>query len=461
MGERITYVVLATLFVLTIACSSGDQEIASEAGAAPEAAPTPDTGSAVLPGAPEIVRVTPGDGYATIDWIAPAPGSISPGGVVNRYVVTGFPDGSRSIPGDVLTARVGGLSNGQEYTFTVRAANEAGFGPDSGPSKPVLVAGTPGPPPAVVSTELAEGGVRLAWLAPLRDGGSEIITYIVNAEDAGKTLILEGEPSTGYTLVGDIGEPVAQRLATGPPVGVEGRVAYSITLPEQPHGSRYRISAGNDLGDSHVSGWSDLHEIDPEQETLGGESASIFSGLVMDEVVSVTDQQVETPTLAATPTPVPDSPVLAVPVEPTPTPAPTATPTPTPTPVSAPAAALPTATPTPVPTATPEPDVISVYWRESLFGAAGSVFHLHSFDAESTFIYDILRVDIDWGDGVTEQGWFEHPTLISSKTIMGSGEIFGYHTYEEGGVYPVTVTVTAVNRDFLKGETTLGVIING
>ncbi|MDP6823803.1 MAG: fibronectin type III domain-containing protein [Dehalococcoidia bacterium] len=460
MGERFTYIVLATLCVLAIACSSGDQEVASETVAVPEAVAIPGAGSVVLPGPPEIVRVTPGDGYATIDWTAPVPGSTPGNAVVDRYVVTGIPDGSRSIPGDVLTARVGGLSNGGEYVFTVRAANEAGFGPDSGPSKPVLVAGTPGPPPAVVSTELAEGGIRLAWLAPLRDGGSEIITYIVSSEDVETALVLEGQPSTGYMLVGDLGDPVVQRLATGPPVGVEGRIAYSITLPEQPHGSRYRISAGNALGDSRVSGWSNLHEIDPELEMLAGESASIFSGLVKDEVVSVA-AETEVPARLSTPTPVPYLPVFAVSVEATATPAPTVTRTPTPTPETTPAAALPTATPAPLLIATPEPDVISVFWRESLFGVAGSVFHLHSFDARSTFIYDVLRVDIDWGDGTTEQGWFEHPTLISSKTIMGSGDIFGYHTYEKGGVYPVTVTVTAVNRDFLKGETTLGVIING
>lgn len=75
-----------------------------------------------LPGAPEIVSVTPGDGFAIITWTVPpsdAESTLKSGGdAVTRYVVTGFPDGSRSLEGDVLGVRMGGLSNGQEYTFT-------------------------------------------------------------------------------------------------------------------------------------------------------------------------------------------------------------------------------------------------------------------------------------------------------------------------------------------------------
>ena len=79
-----------------------------------------------LPGTPTGLSATPGDARVTLSWTAP----LSDGGaVIDQYVV--YQDGLEVKRVSTLTTTVSGLTNGQEYSFTVAANNRAGNGPNS------------------------------------------------------------------------------------------------------------------------------------------------------------------------------------------------------------------------------------------------------------------------------------------------------------------------------------------
>jgi hypothetical protein len=87
---------------------------------------------------------------------------------------------------------VGGLTNGNDYTFTVHATNLVGDGPESDPSNTV----TPALPtaPAKPTGVTALGGVQSAtvtWTAP-DDGGSAITGYTVTSSPDGKQCTTTG-----------------------------------------------------------------------------------------------------------------------------------------------------------------------------------------------------------------------------------------------------------------------------
>lgn len=449
MGERFTYAWLAAILILTVACGSGQRD------EAPEEFTASGTGQATLPGAPEIVRVTPGDGYATVDWHAPAAAPETGESIISRYVVTGIPDGSRSVDGDVLTVRVGGLTNGQAYTFTVRAVNEAGFGPDSGSSKPVLVAAPPGPPPAVAAMELSLGGVRLAWLAPSRDGGNEIVTYVVTSENDGTTLVLEGDPAAGYVAVGD------EALETRPGLADGSSMVFVIDLGDALSEDRFRVAAGNVRGLGQWSPWASPVKSTPPEPDDGASDISDPGDSGAPEAPSTPSQSPESSSVSsvsalepnATPQPIPEQETVAVFASPTPSPPPP--PTATPPPPSTPDAGIMVRwLPTLYGEGGPPSD-----WRPSLLGGAGTPFLLHSIEAWSSDPVDVFRGDISWGDGTIDQAWFEDPVYVSSRTAEGVARLFAYHTYEEPGIYPVTITVSAINHSGVSGQTTIDAFI--
>ena len=69
-----------------------------------------------------------------------------------------------------------GLINGTTYSFTVRATNVVGTGPESNAlsAKPITV---PGAPQNLVASQNKTKGVNLVWAAPPTDGGSPITGY--------------------------------------------------------------------------------------------------------------------------------------------------------------------------------------------------------------------------------------------------------------------------------------------
>jgi hypothetical protein len=87
------------------------------------------------PGAPTRVAAIATDGQAEVSWSAPRTEG-SPR--VSSYVVTSSPPtGPVVVSGGQTSASIGGLANGEQFTFTVAATSSSGQGPQSLPSNGV------------------------------------------------------------------------------------------------------------------------------------------------------------------------------------------------------------------------------------------------------------------------------------------------------------------------------------
>lgn len=93
------------------------------------------TASVVLPGAPTIVGVTPGDATVSGVWVAP---SSSGSSAITNYRLT-WSGGQIAVVGNVLSGAVTGVTNGTSGTLTVAASNNGGstYGPESAASSTV------------------------------------------------------------------------------------------------------------------------------------------------------------------------------------------------------------------------------------------------------------------------------------------------------------------------------------
>jgi hypothetical protein len=73
-----------------------------------------------------------------------------------------------------------GLEAGTSYTFTVRASNRTGSGPESEPSSAVVPTGAVAPgAPTDLTAEADSTAALVSWAAPSDDGGSPITGYTV------------------------------------------------------------------------------------------------------------------------------------------------------------------------------------------------------------------------------------------------------------------------------------------
>ncbi|MEO6797999.1 MAG: peptidoglycan DD-metalloendopeptidase family protein [Candidatus Dormibacter sp.] len=115
-----------------------------------------------IPHAPQGVVANAGNGTATVSWGAP---DFDGGSGVANYIVTASPGPvTATVGGGLLSATLGGLTNGTTYTFTVTAINTVGAGPASSPSNSVTLSG--GPIASLAPRSLNFGAVAIHTTAP-------------------------------------------------------------------------------------------------------------------------------------------------------------------------------------------------------------------------------------------------------------------------------------------------------
>ena len=133
------------------------------------------------PGAATNVSATAGPSSASVSWTA-----ATTGGRPTSYTITPYVGSVAQQPKTIAgtppatTTTMTGLTPGTTYTFTVRASNPGGSGPESAPSNPVTppTADSPGAP-TDVSAQADSTAAIVTWKAPTNDGGSAITEYTV------------------------------------------------------------------------------------------------------------------------------------------------------------------------------------------------------------------------------------------------------------------------------------------
>jgi len=146
------------------------------------------TNPSVQSSAPYSVAATAGNGQATVTWLAPTTlGNSS----ISGYTVLSSPGNYTCQTTSALSCTVGGLTNGNSYTFTVVANTTVGPSPASSPSNAVTPATTPSAPTAVVASA-GDGSASVSWVAPASNGGATITSYTVTSTPDGQTCTATG-----------------------------------------------------------------------------------------------------------------------------------------------------------------------------------------------------------------------------------------------------------------------------
>jgi predicted RNA-binding protein with TRAM domain len=156
------------------------------------------------PGAPTAVTpIAPwGNGQATLSWTAP-PGNGAP---ITEYEITpyGGSTGTAQTPQDFFssatTETVTGLENGYSYSFTVRAANQFGFGPATSLLGQIGLGSTAPGPPTGVTASPGMASATVSWTAGLANG-NPITAYVVTPYIAG---VAQGAQTFAMTATSEI-----------------------------------------------------------------------------------------------------------------------------------------------------------------------------------------------------------------------------------------------------------------
>jgi len=149
------------VFAVSAVNAGGEGALSEPVSATPRAAP----------GAPTGLIAAPGNGQVTLEWDEPA----DDGGYgIDYYVV--YQNGVEVSHAYLDWIVIKGLTNGQEYRFTIAAHNAEGTGPVSETVK-VTPRTTSGAPSGLTATP-GDGRITLTWDEPV-NGGAAIDYYIV------------------------------------------------------------------------------------------------------------------------------------------------------------------------------------------------------------------------------------------------------------------------------------------
>lgn len=179
----------------------------NEYGTGPKSAPSAvfvPMAPVTVPGQPTGAGATGENNSAIVTFYAP----LSDGNAtITSYTVTATDlttpaNGGQTASGPSSPITVTGLTNGDEYTFTVVATNSAGASVASGASNSVVVGPPPGkaPPPTNIVVTPKDCGATVSFSPPSTDNGSAInhydiyLTDLTNAANGGQEEITSSSP---------------------------------------------------------------------------------------------------------------------------------------------------------------------------------------------------------------------------------------------------------------------------
>ncbi len=235
-------------YTFTVTATNGN-------GTGPASAASNSVTPAGLPSAPGGTAAVAGNHAALVSWTAAAEN----GAAVTAYAVTSSPDSHVCTTTGALSCVVAGLDNGTPYTFTVTAKNDVGTGPASAATGSVTPIPVPDPPTSATAIG-SDGSARVAWVAPLSNGGSPITGYAVTSSPDGKTCTTPGPLSctvgglangTAYTFTVTASNAVGPSLPSAPSAVVMplAGATYVALTPVRLLDTR----TGNGLGGAFVS----------------------------------------------------------------------------------------------------------------------------------------------------------------------------------------------------------------
>ena len=242
-----------------------------------------------VPDTPGSVSASRADGAANVSWSAP----YDQGCAISGYRIDHSGGGSTSVGGGATSATVGGLTNGQTYTFRVTAINEVGAGAASGASNPVVPAGPPGPTTATGATP-DTGRVTVTY-AGANPNGSPITTYQLSVNGGGwENIGTSGSTTRGglangtnydfrVRAVNDVGAGVPANSVSARTPGEPAQVG-GLDLGTSRHEVRATWAAPNDNGKPITRYEVDIAPGGTVNET---DRSHTFTGLQDDTVYDV------------------------------------------------------------------------------------------------------------------------------------------------------------------------------
>jgi hypothetical protein len=159
----------------------------------PPPAPQPKPVKAV-PGKPQNVTASAGDGSAVVTWRKAADN----GSAITKYVIEGGPQ-PITVGAKQRSVEIKGLTNAKPYQFTMYAANSVGAGPKA--TSPVVTptADVPDAPVSATAEANPDGTIDVAW--PAANGqGRKIISYTVTSVTGGVQAPVGSVTDTTMTI---------------------------------------------------------------------------------------------------------------------------------------------------------------------------------------------------------------------------------------------------------------------
>lgn len=194
--------------------------------------------AALLPGAPTITGVSPGDRSLTVDFSAPNSDGGAPVTSYEYSTDNGTSWTSRSPASSLSPLVITGLVNGTSYAVRLRAVNSAGQGPASPPES-----GRPQTSPSapqITGVAAADGALSVEFAAPSSDGGASITNYEYSTDDGVTWTPRSPAATSSPILVAGLtnGTEYEVRLravnAVGPGAASPMSAAIPVTVPGAP-----------------------------------------------------------------------------------------------------------------------------------------------------------------------------------------------------------------------------------